>query len=42
MNFITDLSKSQGCKNMIVIINQLKKKVIADGLQQIDIKSVVK
>lgn len=37
-----NLQDSQNCKNMIVIMNWLEKKVIADELQQINLKSVMK
>ena len=42
MDFITDLPGSEGCKNMIVVVDRLGKGVIADGLENIEAETVAK
>ena len=42
MDFITDLLESEGYKNIIVIIDCLGKGVVADSLNNLKAKTVVK
>jgi hypothetical protein len=42
MDFITDLPESEGCANIIVIIDRLSKRVIADGLNNLKAETVAK
>ena len=42
MDFITDLPKSNGCTNIIVVRDRLSKGIIADGLKNIDAHEVAK
>jgi hypothetical protein len=42
MDFITDLLESEGCRNMIVITDHLSKRVVADGLDDLEAETVVK
>lgn len=40
MDFVTELLKSRGCTNMVVITDRLSKGVVADGLLDIKAKTV--
>ena len=42
MDFITDLPKSKGCKNIIMIIDRLGKGVVANGLDDLEAETVAK
>ena len=42
MDFITDLPKSEGCENMIVVTDRLSKGVIADGLKDLEAETVAR
>ena len=42
IDFITDLPKSEGCPNIIVVVDRLRKGVVADGLENIDAKTIAK
>jgi hypothetical protein len=42
MDFIIDLLESEGCRNIIIIIDRLSKEVVADGLDDLEAKIVVK
>ena len=42
MDFITDLLESEGCQNMIIITDRLGKGVVADRLDDLKAKTVVK
>ncbi len=41
IDFITGLPISEGCSNIVVIIDRLSKGVVANGLENIDAESVV-
>lgn len=40
IDFITDLPKSNGCINVLVIIDRLSKDMILKGLKDLDAKTV--
>ena len=42
MDFITDLPKSEGYENMIVVTDRLSKGVIADGLKDLETETVAR
>jgi hypothetical protein len=42
MDFITDLPESEGCQNIIVIMDCLGKGVVADGLDDLEAETVAK
>ena len=42
MDFITDLPKSEGYENMIVITDRLSKGVITDGLKDLEAETVAR
>ena len=42
MDFITDLPKSEGYENMIVVTDRLSKGVIADGLKDLEAETVAR
>ena len=42
MDFITDLPKSEGYENMIVVTDRLSKGVIADGLENLEAETVAR
>ena len=42
MDFITRLPISEGCSNIVVLMDQLSKGVVADGLEEIEAKTVAK
>ena len=42
MDFVTDLSKSEGYENMIVVTDRLSKGVITDGLENLEVKTVTR
>ncbi len=42
MDFITGLLISEGCSNLVVLIDRLSKGVVADGLEDIKAKTVAK
>ena len=42
MDFITDLPKSEGYENMIVVTDRLSKGVIADGLKDLEVETVAR
>ena len=42
MDFITDLPKSEGYENMIVVTDRLSKGVIADGLKDQEAETVAR
>jgi len=42
MDFVTDLPKSEGCENMIVVTDRLSKGVIADGLENLEAETVAR
>ena len=42
MDFITDLPESEGCPNMIVVVDRLRKGVVANGLENIDAETIAK
>ena len=42
MDFITGLLISEGCSNLVVLMDRLSKGVVADGLEDIKTKIVAK
>jgi hypothetical protein len=42
MDFITELSESEGCENIVVITDRLSKEVVANGLDNLEANTVVK
>lgn len=40
MDFITDLPESEGCTNMLVIVDRLSKAIILEGMKKIDKETV--
>ena len=42
MDFVTDLSKSEGYENMIVVTDRLSKGVITDGLENLEVEIVTR
>ena len=42
MDFVTDLSKSEGYENMIVVTDRLSKGVITDGLENLEAETVAR
>jgi hypothetical protein len=42
MDFITDLPESEGCTNMVIVIDRLSKRVVADGLDNLEAETVAK
>ena len=42
MDFITDLPESEGCTNMVIVIDCLSKGVVADGLDNLEAETVAK
>ena len=42
MDFVTDLPKSEGCENMIVVTDRLSKGVITDGLENLEVEIVAR
>ena len=42
MDFITDLPKSEGYANIVIIINRLSKGVITNGLDNLEAEIVAK
>ena len=40
MDFITDLPKSEGYENIIIVTDRLSKRVIADGLKDLEAETV--
>ncbi len=42
MDFITGLLISEGCSNLVVLMDRLSKGVVADGLEDIKAKIVAK
>ena len=42
MDFVTDLPKSEGCENMIVVTDRLSKGVITDGLENLEVETVAR
>ncbi len=42
MDFITDLPESEGYTNIVVVTDYLSKGVVADGLDNLEAKTVAK
>jgi hypothetical protein len=42
IDFIEKLSESEGCQNMIVVMDRLRKGIVADGLPDLKVKTVAK
>ena len=42
IDFITDLPESEGCPNIIIVVDRLGKGVVANGLENIDAETVAK
>ena len=42
MDFVTDLSKSEGYENMIVVTDRLSKGVITNGLENLEVEIVAR
>jgi len=42
MDFVTNLPKSEGCENMIVVTDRLSKGVITDGLENLEAETVAR
>ena len=42
MDFVTDLPKSEGYENIIIVTDRLSKEVITDGLENLEVEIVTR